>query len=87
MDVCKECGHKLKRCSNCKVIQTPENSIISGGKFQSTCKKCTAERVLRIRYDKMQVCELEGLLKKHSDTVEQLKSYLSDRRRRESVDI
>ena len=84
---CEKCGHKLKRCSACGVVQTLDNSTITKGRFNSTCKACTAVRVLHIKYDKTSVYDLEILLKKHTDTAKQLETYLSDRKRRESVDI
>ena len=84
---CEKCGHKLKRCSVCKVVQTLDNSTITKGRFNSTCKACTAVRVLHIKYDKMSVYDLEILLKKHIDTAKQLEVYLSDRKRKENKDI
>lgn len=83
---CKCCGHKLKYCSACGVVQTPENSTLTRGRFESTCKKCTAERVLRIKYDKMQIVDLSALLDKHEKVVAQLSAYLSDRKRREGAE-
>lgn len=83
---CTCCGHKLKHCSVCGLVQTLENSSITRGRFESTCKKCTAERVLRLKYDKMQIVELVALLEKHEKVVAQLSAYLSDRKRREGVE-
>lgn len=86
-EVCKCCGHKIKKCSQCGVVQTADNSIITKGHFSSTCKSCTAKRVIKIKYDKMQTVELQALLNKHTSVVEQLTIYLSDRLRREDVEI
>ena len=76
-DICPVCGHKLKKCCGCGVVQTDENSGRGKtGAFYSSCKECTAKRVLRLKYEKMSKEELLRLKKQHEKVLSQIAEFI-----------
>ena len=80
-DICPSCGHKLKKCCGCGVVQTDENSGRGkAGAFHSSCRDCTAKRVLRLKYEKMSKEELLALKEQHEKVLSQVTEFIAEHR-------
>jgi hypothetical protein len=69
---------KVLHCK-CGVLKTDETCSRNGDWFSHICKACNRARILKFKYDKMSLEELEDLRNMHAACADNVDEYIIER--------